>query len=71
MFIDELVLPNKGASLTAAQMDITMMATLASVERTEAQWRDLLGRAGLKIWKIHMYDLETGYGVIEAAPHRE
>ena len=69
LLIDELVLPNKGASLMAAQMDITMMATLASVERTEAQWRELLGKAGLKILGIHRYDLEMGFGVIEAAYH--
>ena len=67
LLIDELVLPNKGASGMAAQMDITMMATLGSIERTEAQWRSLLDRAGLEIIKIEQYDSEMGYSVIEAA----
>ncbi|MCJ1324143.1 hypothetical protein MMC10_000805 [Thelotrema lepadinum] len=66
MLIDELVLPN--ASLRAAQTNIIMMATLASFERTEAQWRDLLRDAGLKALGIHLYDLEMGWGIIEAAP---
>ena len=67
LLIDELVLPNEGASVMAAQIDITMMATLGSIERTEAQWRALLARAGLEVVEIYKYDPQMGYGVIEAA----
>jgi hypothetical protein len=52
ILLNELVLPDKGMSLTAAQIDITMMAALAATERTERQWRELINSVGLKIEKI-------------------
>ena len=66
LLIDEMVLPDKGASVMALQQDITMMAVLSGIERTEADWRRLLGEAGLEITQIYRYDIEMGYGIIEA-----
>lgn len=52
LLINENVLPNKGASLSACARDMTMMAVLGAMERTEQQWRELLGKAGLRVEKI-------------------
>ena len=52
ILINELVLPDRGCSLVAAQVDINMMANLAATERSEWQWRELVESVGLKIEKI-------------------
>ena len=52
ILINEMVLPNKGATLIGAQRDLAMMTIVAATERTEQQWRDLIGSAGLKLEEI-------------------
>ena len=52
ILVNELVLPNRRCGIIAAQQDITMMACFASQERSERQWQELVGSAGLKIEKI-------------------
>ncbi|KAI1472148.1 O-methyltransferase [Daldinia caldariorum] len=49
LIIDELIIPNRGASPRSTFQDMTMMITLASAERTERQWDALLDRAGLAV----------------------
>jgi len=66
LLIDEMVLPDTGASWKQAQKDIQMMAGLAAMERSESQWRDVLARAGLKIRQVCTYDKEMGDSVIIA-----
>jgi demethylsterigmatocystin 6-O-methyltransferase len=68
ILIDEIVMPNTGASIMAVQFDITMMASLGAIERTESEWRKLLDKAGLRIVNIYRYDPEVGSGIIEAVP---
>jgi demethylsterigmatocystin 6-O-methyltransferase len=68
ILIDEMVLPETGAHWHAAQIDINMMAHLASMERTAAQWHELLGAAGLSIKGIHRYFKYIGESVIVAVP---
>lgn len=53
LLLNEMVLPNKGAKLVAAQRDLTMMSMLAATERTEQQWRDLIGSVELKLESIY------------------
>ena len=65
ILINEMVVPNKGASLVTTQVDITMMVALAACERTETQWRKLIGSAGLIIEKITTEQQETE-SIIEA-----
>ncbi|TVY44620.1 O-methyltransferase [Lachnellula subtilissima] len=55
ILIDDMVLPESHANWQATQVDITMMCALASMERTEAQWRTLLATVGLKIADIMVY----------------
>ena len=63
LLINDIVLPDKGATRFATQSDINMMALLAAVERSEGQWRALLERAGLRIVKVWQGTPES---VIEA-----
>jgi hypothetical protein len=63
LLINEAVLPDTGAPWQQTSLDWTMMGMLVSRERTESQWRELLGKAGLKISGIWSKDAES---VIEA-----
>ena len=46
------VVPETGASVRGASLDIQMMTLLAGMERTERQWIDLLNRSGLSLVKV-------------------
>ena len=52
VLINDVVLPDAGATRFATQSDINVLALLAVSERNEAQWRLLLERAGLQVIKI-------------------
>lgn len=52
MIINDIVMPDKGASRFATQSDINMLAMFAAMERSEKQWRELLGSVGLEISTI-------------------
>ncbi|MCJ1309424.1 hypothetical protein MMC25_003083 [Agyrium rufum] len=65
LIVNEVVIPDVGATLHQAQLDIIMMVCLAAVERTETMWRKLLEQVGLKITKIWQLD-EATENLIEA-----
>ncbi|KAJ5923775.1 S-adenosyl-L-methionine-dependent methyltransferase [Penicillium verhagenii] len=52
LIIDDYVLPNTGAELRAAEMDILMWLHTAGLERTVAQWETLLSGVGLELIEI-------------------
>jgi hypothetical protein len=65
MLIFDYILPDVGTPLWPALLDIQMMAVLSGMERTETQWRELLGSVGMevvKFWKIS----DEREGLIEA-----
>ena len=66
MVIDEIVVPAQGASVMQTNFDITMMAAAGAMERSEAQWRELLSAVGLKIRDIWIYDRGMNSGLIVA-----
>ncbi|QLI74708.1 Demethylsterigmatocystin 6-O-methyltransferase [Metarhizium brunneum] len=68
ILIDDMVLPDCGVPWQATQIDLVMMSTLASQERTHEQWFSLLSKAGLKINKIYTYTASLQDGIIEAVP---
>lgn len=68
LVIDEMIIPNKGAHPRATGQDMHMMASLASMERTERQWDSLLERAGLRVLEKKTYNLETGQSVLVVVP---
>lgn len=69
LVIDELVVPNKGAHEHATRIDLTMLSSLSSMERTSKQWDALMESAGLKILEKKSY-APTGESVLVVAPKR-
>ena len=49
ILINENVVPETGASWKMTSLDWTMMATGASAERTDTQWRELVSSVGLRV----------------------
>ena len=68
LLIDDMVLPNTGVHWQATQLDMQMLASLASMERTKEQWYALLESAGLRIVKILTYTLSLQDSIIVAVP---
>ncbi|KAI1111264.1 hypothetical protein F5Y14DRAFT_319301 [Nemania sp. NC0429] len=68
LIIDEMIIPNVGANPRSTMQDLTMMAALASAERTERQWDELLERAGLLILDKLCYSKTTGESAIVTVP---
>ncbi|EPE28348.1 S-adenosyl-L-methionine-dependent methyltransferase [Glarea lozoyensis ATCC 20868] len=52
ILLNEYVLKDAGCGMAPAMMDINMLTLCAGMERTEKQWRELVGRAGLVISRI-------------------
>ena len=67
LLINELVVPVQGCGQFAPHSDFNMMSICAGMERTEAQWKELLGSVGLEIRGIWTGDGDTE-SIIEAVP---
>lgn len=65
ILIDDMVIPDVGAHWHATQLDIALMAGLASVERTREAWYELVEKAGLKINQIYTYTASLRDSIIE------
>lgn len=65
ILINDWVLPDTGSPLLPALLDIQMIAVLSGMERTQTQWKELLGSVGLEIVKFHTIGKEIE-GLIEA-----
>lgn len=63
ILIDEIVTPEEGVNHDATAHDLTMMATFAGAERSEAQWREILHAVGLKLVKTYVYN-PAGYEAV-------
>ena len=71
LLISEFVLPDVGTGLFPASLDLQMMGLHAGRERSEGQWRALLGKVvGLEVVKVWRGEGGGGTGggecVIEA-----
>ncbi|KID91474.1 sterigmatocystin 8-O-methyltransferase [Metarhizium guizhouense ARSEF 977] len=66
LLIHEMIIPERGASTFHAMLDMAMMAFNAGMERTEEQWRELLGRAGFEVVKVWLPAQEDADGIVEA-----
>lgn len=49
LVINDFILPDTECGLLQSQWDLMMMVLTSSMERTEGQWRTLLGAVGLSI----------------------
>lgn len=45
-----------GVGFIAASIDLTMLGAFASMERTEAEWAELIDSAGLRLVKTYFYN---------------
>lgn len=50
--IYDYLMPETGASIRAAAMDVQMMSLFAGIERTESQWRIVLDASGLEMVQV-------------------
>lgn len=55
VLLNEIVLSEEHPTLAATSMDMMMLAHLAVRERTEADWRAIIMKAGLEVVKIYNY----------------
>jgi hypothetical protein len=55
VLINEIVVSEENASLAATSMDQLMLVLGAMKERTEGQWREILGKAGYRVLTIWNY----------------
>jgi demethylsterigmatocystin 6-O-methyltransferase len=55
ILIDDIVAPDSGINWQVCQIDLTMMAAGASLERTESMWNELFDSVGLKIVRRLVY----------------
>lgn len=65
VLLNEIVVSETNPTLAATAMDNMMLAHFAVRERTEAEWRAILEKAGLKLLKIYAYP-GVAESVIEA-----
>jgi hypothetical protein len=60
LLINENVIPGTGADWQATALDLMVLSLLSARERTEADWRRLLGGAGLRVVGIWSTDKQNG-----------
>ena len=69
LLIDEMVIPDAGGvPWQAAQMDLLLMSSFGSLERTREQWEELLEQAGLRTLEVFAYSQSQQESVIVAVP---
>jgi hypothetical protein len=68
VLIDEVIIPDMGAHIWPAGLDLQMFTLFGSFERTASQWDALLQRAGLRPVAVEKYAPVMGGSVIFAAP---
>jgi len=66
LLIDEIVLPERDATAQGAQHDVEVMICVGGIERTRAQWENLLNSAGLQLREVINYDTDFEDSVIIA-----
>ena len=65
LLIDDIVLPDQGASPKHSAIDMLMFLMPGGIERTLGAWKELLDSAGLQILKVWS-DESTAEPIIEA-----
>jgi hypothetical protein len=65
LLLHEMIVSDQGAPLFYAQLDMTMMAFNAGMERTAEQWKILIEQAGLVVVKIYDAADEGADGIVE------
>ncbi|TVY76147.1 Demethylsterigmatocystin 6-O-methyltransferase, partial [Lachnellula suecica] len=53
LFVHELIMQDRSASVWATTQDFNMMTLLGTRERSEKEWRGLLGHAGFRVVEVY------------------
>jgi hypothetical protein len=64
LLIHEYILPDVGVAKMQGRFDLTMMTMNGGMERSQSQWKTLLGQAGLEVTDI--FERKDADGVVEA-----
>lgn len=70
IWIDEVVVPDIGATQAQANWDLTMLTCVAGMERSRSQWDQVFEAAGLVIRKIWTVDASRGESVLVTVPKK-
>jgi hypothetical protein len=65
LLMDEMILPETGASFDAAAIDLTMLSATAGLERTEEQWGEFCVSVGLELVRTWVYNEPSYEGVMQ------
>lgn len=68
LIIDEIVVRQSDSTWKQVNYDLVMMCALGGMERTRAQWQDLVSGANLKLRDVVTYDDETGDSILVVEP---
>ena len=66
--VDDVILPQAGATWKQSSMDLAMMTMLAAMERTKEQFSRLFRDSGLHLRNVWTYDKDYGDSFIVAVP---
>jgi hypothetical protein len=65
LLVDEMILPETGVNYDVSAIDMTMLGAFASLERTEAQWRETFEDVGLKLVRSYTYMAQNYESVMD------
>ena len=67
LFVVEAILPERASDAPAViRMDLLMLILLGARERTEAEFRTLVGAAGFTVQRVVRTESPASLGIIEA-----
>ena len=68
LILDEVVMPQVGATWKQASMDLAIMTMLSAMERTEEYFAQLLAEVGLRLRNVRTYESDYCESRIFAEP---
>ena len=68
LIVDDVIMPEIGASWKQSSMDLAMMTMLAALERTKEHFSRMFKECGLQLRDVWTYDKEYGDSFIVAVP---
>jgi len=66
LLINDMILPETEIPPYSSAMDLIMLSSCGSLERTKEQWERLLGEVGLGIKETMVYNYELFHGILVA-----
>ena len=67
LLINDTIRPETGVPSLVASLDLVVLATCGSRQRTVKEWTEILGDVGLVVKEHFVYNRELCHGIISAA----